>query len=146
MRRCQLAITDLQADELKVTISACGVDVGTNITGGHRRAKKKLGERIATAKRRAIKVDELTRVNKKCRRMGTTGVAKAHSYGSTANGASEKEIKAMERNMAIASGRGLRKGASATLAIEWIYGRLAQPDITAHMGSHTGLAQVLLQP
>ena len=36
--------------------------------------------------------------------------------------------------MAAASGKGLRKGASATIAIEWAWGQKAQPDIRAHLG------------
>ena len=66
--------------------------------------------------------------------MGKSGVAPAGTYGNTAIGASKTELKKQKQNMAAASGKGLRKGASATIAIEMTYGREAQPDIIAHMG------------
>ena len=55
------------------------------------------------------------------------------TYGSSAVGADEKNIKNQKRNLAVATGKGLSVGASNTLAIEMTYGNEAQPDIRAHM-------------
>ena len=49
-------------------------------------------------------------------------------------GVDEAIIKGQKQNLAAASGKGLRKGASATIAIEWAWGQKTQPDIRAHMG------------
>ena len=48
-------------------------------------------------------------------------------------GADAKDIKKQRHNLSIATGMGLRKGASATIVIEWTYGRGAQPDVQVHL-------------
>ena len=58
----------------------------------------------------------------------------AQAYGNTAVGADTADIKRQKKNMAAASGKGLRKEASATISIEWTHGPKAQPEIRAHMG------------
>ena len=55
-------------------------------------------------------------------------------YGGTAVGVDEATIKKQKQNMAAALGKGLRKGASATIAIELAWGQKAQPGIRAHLG------------
>ena len=77
---------------------------------------------------------ELTRLDRRAKVLGPTGVEPSQSYGGTAVGADESIIKKQKQNLAAASGRGLRKGASATIAIEWTWGKTAQPDVRAHVG------------
>ena len=83
---------------------------------------------------RARNIHELTKCNAKTKVLGVTGVMPAQVYGGTAVGVDESIIKRQKQNMAAASGKGLRKGASATIAIEWAWGQKAQPDIRAHLG------------
>ena len=93
-----------------------------------------LSGRANVVAKRARNINELTKFNPKAKVLGPTGVDPAQVYGGTAVGVDETIIKKQKQNMAAASGKGLRKGASATLAIEWAWGQKAQPDIRAHMG------------
>ena len=43
------------------------------------------------------------------------------------------DIKRQEKNLSIATGKGLRKGAFATISIEWTYGNEVQPDVKVHL-------------
>ena len=78
-------------------------------------------------------MDQLTKHDKRASMMGKTGVDKAQTYGASAVGADEKDIKKQKQNMAISFGRGTRKGASATMAIQWTWGTEGQPEVRAHM-------------
>ena len=114
-------------------IMSHGVDVGTDVTAGKRRATQKLKEREESGRKKANRVSILTRIDSRCKTMGRTGVMPTTTYGSSAVGADEKNIKRQKRNLAVATGKGLSVGASNTLAIELTYGNEAQPDIRAHM-------------
>ena len=117
-----------------VRIAAHGKDVGVDITGGHKKLTKTLDGRANAVAKRARNVHELTKHNSRAKVPGPTGVETAQVYGGTAVGVDEAIIKKQKQNMAAASGKGLRKGASATIAIEWAWGQKAQPDVRAHMG------------
>ena len=75
--------------------------------------------------------------------MGKTGVMPTSTYGSSAVGADEGDIKRQKRNLAIASGKVLNAGTSNTPAIELTYGSDAQPDIKGTHEPHRSVAQVL---
>ena len=75
----------------------------------------------------------LARIDGRCKTVGRTGVMPTTTYGSSAVGADENNIKNQKRNLAIATGKGLSAGTSSTLAIDMTYGSEAQPDIKAHM-------------
>jgi hypothetical protein len=95
---------------------------------------KTVKERANAATKRTRNTHELIKHNHRAKVLGTTGVDPSQVYGGTAVGVDEAIIKKQKQNMAAASGKGLRKGASATIAIEWAWGQKAQPDVRAHMG------------
>ena len=88
---------------VKVYIVNHGVDVGTDVTAGRRRATKKLKEREQTGNSKAKRVSVLSRIDARCKTMGKTGVMPTSTYGSSAVGADEGNIKRQKRNLAIAS-------------------------------------------
>lgn len=123
----------LLEEGVKVDIMNHGVDVGTDVTAGKRRATQKLKEREQHGKKKANRVSVLARIDGRCRAMGRTGVMPTSTYGSSAVGADEGNIKRQKRNLAIATAKGLSAGTSSALTIEMTYGSEAQPDIKAHM-------------
>ena len=60
--------------------------------------------------------------------LSSQGMAKSHAYGVSAVGADPKATSAQKSNMATASGA-LHEGSSRTLAIEWVCGSEAQPEL-----------------
>ncbi len=66
--------------------------------------------------------------------LGTSGGVPSQSYGNTAMGACPKITKLQKSNLAIASGLGLHVGASASIAIEWVYGPKSHPMINNSIG------------
>ena len=81
-----------------------GVDVGTDVTAWKRRATQKLKEREENGKKKANRVSVLARIDGRCKTMGRTGVMPTSTYGSSAVGADEGNIKRQKRNLAIATG------------------------------------------
>ena len=90
-------------------------------------------DRCNVAGKRTRRVDVLARTDMRAARLGRTGVDPAQVYGVSAAGVDRKIITKQKQNLAIATGRRLRKGAAATIAVAWSYGTEAQPDIRAHM-------------
>ena len=84
-------------DGVKVDIMNHGVDVGTDVTAGKRRAITKLKEREQAGKSKAKKVSVLSRIGARCRTMGKTGVMPTSTYGSSAVGAYEGNIKRQKK-------------------------------------------------
>ena len=76
----------LLEESVKVNIMNHGVDVGTDVTAGRRRATKKLREREEAGKNKAHRVSVLSRVDSRCKKMGITGVMPTSMYGSSAVG------------------------------------------------------------
>ena len=80
------------------------------------------GTYLEHGRKKANRVSILTRIDGRCKTMGRTGVMPTTTYGSSAVGADEKNIKNQKRKLAIATGKGLSAGTSSTLAIEMTYG------------------------
>ena len=74
-----------------------GVDVGTDVTAGKRRATTKLKEREQAGKSKARKVSVLSKIDPICKAMGMTGVMPTSMYGSSAVGADEGNIKMQKK-------------------------------------------------
>ena len=64
-------------------------------------------------------MDVLARTDRSAATLGRTGADPAQVYGVSAVGADQKIIKKQKQNLAIATGCGLRNGASATIPIKW---------------------------
>ena len=60
----------LLEEGVKVDIMNYGVDVGTDVTAGKRRATKKLKEREQTGKEKTKRVSVLSRIDARCKTMG----------------------------------------------------------------------------
>ena len=90
----------LLEEGVKVDVMSHGVDVGTDVTAGKRRATHKLKEREENGRKKANRVSILTRIDGRCKTMGRTGVMPTTTYGSSAVGADEKNIKNQKRNLA----------------------------------------------
>ena len=118
---------------MKVSIENHGVDVGTDVTAGRKRDVRKFKERENAGAKRARRVSALGKIDRRTKMMGIIAVKPVHGYGASAVGVGESNIKSQKRNLAVATGKGLTKGTSSTIAIAWTYGKEAQPDIRAHM-------------
>ena len=70
----------LLEEGVKANIMNHGVDVGTDVTAGRRRATEKLCESEETGKSKAHRVSALSRVDNRCKKMGITGVMPTSMY------------------------------------------------------------------
>ena len=94
------------AEGVKVNILNHGVDVGTDVTAGKRRAVTKLKEREQAGKKKAKRVSVLATIDARCNALGKAGVIPTSMYGSSAVGADEGNIQIQKRNLAVATGKG----------------------------------------
>ncbi len=77
-------------------------------------------------------------------RLGISWVVLSHSDGNAAMGACPRITKLQNSNLSISSGLGLHVGASATIAIEWVYGPKAH--LAINMMDSVGMANRANRP
>ena len=95
---------------VKVDSMNHGVDVGTDVIAGKRRATQKLKEREQHVKKKANRVSVLARIDERCRAMGRTGVMPTSTYGSSAVGAYEGNIKRQKKELSNCNRQGAECG------------------------------------